>query len=332
MIGDIVEERTSNNKHWKVSIKRVLAVVFLFLVSSFVSLVIVIPRLRFDNGDRFLQLIVDGRELSRAVRGTGTSWKSAARMLADAGINGVGVSRLSLNDLEQDKAIVIQTHARNTPFKGDTGDNIYVKVLSSGKRFSIGNSLSKVVVVEEKGDWVKIFASGAFARTAHLFWDRNAVAILQSQGIEPVHRFMNHLLSGTSAELSMVSSLPEEGLVLFDEKHALGWPDRLQETGAAFAAKKAKIGLVEFAGQIGVKELIKTASLDSVIVHSITDKEMVKFNESKFIPRWLRAVRERRVRALYMRFFPPENPPAGSGNIFERNIAYFTHVHEALTR
>ena len=307
-----------------------LGAALVFIVLMMVSLFFVLPRLQFEKEDKKVFVVVDGRELMRAIKATGVTFPEVASKLATIGVNGVGVSRLTINELDKEGVVELLPNGAGTSFANDGQDAIFIRLSSRSKDFKVQWTLEQLVTVERRGDVLKVFSSGAHLRTARLFWDRQMARTLEENGLKSVHRFYNHLFSGRELRPALLDDVEPGGLVLFDEKHALGWPSQLKEAAKLFNSRSLSVGLVEFAGQIGVKELIKTGPTGAIIVHSISDKEMVKYSIARFIPRWVRAVRERRVRAIYLRLFPPENPPPGKGNILERNFLYFARVIEAI--
>ncbi|HHX01634.1 MAG TPA: hypothetical protein GX739_03060 [Firmicutes bacterium] len=112
----------------------------------------------------------------------------------------------------------------------------------------------------------------------------------------------NQLLS-----LPIMDKLPDLAphLVIPAGDQVVGFPDRLEETKQALNEVDAKIGLVEFSLQRGINQV---ASADTGIrVHAITGREMQVLAADRVLSRYIRAVRERNIRVLYMRPFPAEN-------------------------
>lgn len=91
-------------------------------------------------------------------------------------------------------------------------------------------------------------------------------------------------------------------LIIFAGKEVLGYPDNLPE--AALLINDKTWGLIEFANQYGEKELARLTNYNVVRVHSITPLEIIKIEPHKAQERYLRAVRERGARVLYLRPFP----------------------------
>lgn len=127
--------------------------------------------------------------------------------------------------------------------------------------------------------------------------------LVAAAGMRPVLLVTsNQLLS-----LPIMDKLPDLAphLVIPAGDQVVGFPDRLEETKQALNKVDAKIGLVEFSLQRGIYQV---ASADTGIrVHAITGREMQVLAADRVLSRYIRAVRERNIRVLYMRPFPAEN-------------------------
>lgn len=114
----------------------------------------------------------------------------------------------------------------------------------------------------------------------------------------------------TPAKLAgLVAQVPAGlgSVAIFSGKRILGYPLLLGATAAALAERGLYFGLVEFADQDGEEELARRTGYRIVRVHSITAGEMEKIKPPVAAARDLRAVRERGIRALYLRpFLAPE--------------------------
>jgi hypothetical protein len=92
-------------------------------------------------------------------------------------------------------------------------------------------------------------------------------------------------------------------VAIFSGKQILGYPGLLPETAALLDRAGLRFGLIEFADQDGEEELAKRLGYRAVRVHSITPREMAKIKPRVAAARDLRAVRERGIRAIYLRPF-----------------------------
>lgn len=99
------------------------------------------------------------------------------------------------------------------------------------------------------------------------------------------------------------------GPVVFWGAQVPGHPQSLPVLGQWLRDSDLPIGLIEFAPQEGLLELARETDFRAVRVHSITDREMAAgMPRDRAWERWLRAVRERNVRLLYVRLYLPDAP------------------------
>ncbi|HHW13375.1 MAG TPA: hypothetical protein GXX28_00380, partial [Firmicutes bacterium] len=103
----------------------------------------------------------------------------------------------------------------------------------------------------------------------------------------------------------LVGQLPAGlgSVAVFSGKEVLGYPALLSETSALLKEKGLRFGFVEFADQEGEESLAREADFRIIRVHSITEGEMRKIRPEVAAARDLRAVRERGIRAIYLRPF-----------------------------
>ena len=88
----------------------------LFILLMGLSLFFVLPRLSWSEEDNELCYIVDGKEIMRSLKAINIGYDEAARRLSSLGVNGIGVSRLSINDLLSEGLIELVTSDGATPF------------------------------------------------------------------------------------------------------------------------------------------------------------------------------------------------------------------------
>jgi len=131
----------------------------------------------------------------------------------------------------------------------------------------------------------------------------------------------------------------EYGPIIFWGTSVAGYPGEVRLVGERLAQAGAAIGLVEFAPQQGFNELARLLGYRVVRVHSITDREMAAGMTPRVaVDRWLRAVRERQVRLLYVRFFlsglgaaPLDQAgPGAIAAVVDSNLAYIERLTGAL--
>ncbi len=103
------------------------------------------------------------------------------------------------------------------------------------------------------------------------------------------------------------------GLVIFEGTQVLGYPDQLDQVAEEIAARGAYFGRVEFGPQDGDGALAARLGERALVVHSISDPELSHYGVEDAVARYVRAVRERGIRVLYLNLFTPENATPTSG-------------------
>ena len=102
-------------------------------------------------------------------------------------------------------------------------------------------------------------------------------------------------------------------LVVFSGNAALGYPEALGHVADELRRRGLVYGYVEFGKQHGDAALSAKLAEDFVRVHSINETEMLGMSRQRALDRFELAVRERNIRACYLRLFAPSGPdPLGS--------------------
>jgi hypothetical protein len=92
-------------------------------------------------------------------------------------------------------------------------------------------------------------------------------------------------------------------LVLFEGPTVLGYPDRLRAVAEILEEQNQAFGWIEFDEQDGGASLAARLAPQVVRVHSIPPEEMVNYDPVGAVARYLRAVKERSIRCIYVRPF-----------------------------
>ena len=117
-------------------------------------------------------------------------------------------------------------------------------------------------------------------------------------------------------EVAALVSLVEPEVIMFGGDEVAGYPHEIAKMASLLKVMGVRFGLQEFAGQRGETELARSAPLHVVRVHTIYPKELSRYDVEGGAARFLRAVKERSYRLLYVRFWP-EDPGAGARLIEE---------------
>lgn len=110
-------------------------------------------------------------------------------------------------------------------------------------------------------------------------------------------------------ELATLVALVEPQVLMFGGRQVTGYPDDTELIAALLRGTDTRFGLQEFAHQLGETELAELLPLHTVRVHTIYPRELPRYDAESAKTRYLRAVRERSYRLLYVRLWP-EKPLA----------------------
>lgn len=141
-------------------------------------------------------------------------------------------------------------------------------------------------------------------------FDREKAAAIRDAGLEVVLRPRDGRRAPGAVALLLSQIEREKPLaVIFWGSSILGHPEHLEELAGALQSAGSPLGLIEFTSQAGAGPLAKALGYRVLRVHSIAPHEFSPgFDQDAALDRWLRAVRERRATLLYAR-----HPWAGDG-------------------
>ncbi len=116
-------------------------------------------------------------------------------------------------------------------------------------------------------------------------------------------------------------------ILLNNDSSVVGYPGYVDELINTLNPTKEKpVGMVEFFHQSGLNSMIYKNDMQTVRIHSISDKEMLNFSEKKAIERYLLSAEERNIRGIFLKLFYLDNPM----NSYRNNITYVETISESL--
>ncbi len=162
-----------------------------------------------------------------------------------------------------------------------------------------------------------------------LGYDPAAVAVIRRAGLSVVARPRPAMVSTPDAVRGSLALAKHTGarVVVFIGNEVLGNPAALSATASALRDLGLWFGMVEMSPQFGADRLAHLLGGQIIRVHSISEPEMHKFTAAQAVQRYIRAVRERGVRLLYVRLLP-----TASGDVLEANAAYLADLRDGLER
>jgi len=117
-------------------------------------------------------------------------------------------------------------------------------------------------------------------------------------------------------------------LVIFAGTSAPGYPLNLAHTAEAMREAGLLFGYVEFGKQYGDLALAAKLPDNLVRVHSINETEMLGMSAQRAVDRFALGVRERNIRACYVRLFEPGGPdPIGAAEAYVASLASRLRAH-----
>lgn len=248
------------------------------------------------------------------------------RALREAGATSVAVSEVSFGWLEDAGYIDIGQLAPDGPnlrYLVKPNDRISTVMLfeRAEERFS---GMAKPLV----GGYEISGLSYEALRSVNIGPDDYAIALVKEAGFDVVLRLSVFAGFDEGWVKAISGSISDMTPVIFSEKQAGGFPNKLGDVAEALVAAGAVAGQVEFAGQLGMDTLSSLMSPRIIRVHSITPEELAKgMPEATAVDRFVRAVRERSMRLLYMR---PYRASGADSTPSQYNLEYVGKVADAV--
>lgn len=171
----------------------------------------------------------------------------------------------------------------------------------------------------------------AVCRTAELGlgYDAQAAAIIREAGLGVVARPRSALVTSAESARNSLRLAQAVGarIVMFLGTEVVGNPLCLAATKDGLDANQLKFGWLELSPQLGADKLARLLEGRVVRTHSISEDEMHILTADQAADRYVRAVRERGIRALYVRFLP--TAPNGQ-DLLSANLAYLEGIANRL--
>jgi glycosyltransferase involved in cell wall biosynthesis len=180
-----------------------------------------------------------------------------------------------------------------------------------------------VIVITLEGDSEEIYQLGA-GFISGLSDD------LKDRGFQVLPRLRNNRnLDESETRNVLADPALTDSVLICDGDEVSGYPALLNTVASELKSHNTIFGYVEFAKQDGDKALGNKTLPLTVRVHSISDEEMEIYNPGKAVDRYLRAVRERSVRIVYLK---PFFLHAAGDDLIDKNISYFQNVRDSIVK
>jgi len=271
-------------------------------------------RWRVEMPNRTAALILDWQEVQALAAAEGVPLPDALQRLRSAGATTVAVSDQHLSDLIAAGRVTVMPMAAAGFDEQPPGGGIVLSAWDAATAERLHDQLSAKLPpgalspppgVEVPPLLVPCRASPAYLETMGLGWPDETPSLISGAGMGVAVRLVNYPGARKSAITFAVAESAAAGanLVIFSGDQVLGYPGLIEETAKTLRAAGLTYGSVELAKQLGDQRLGRELEGDLVRVHSITETEILGMSPEMAVERYVRAVRERGIRACYVRLF-----------------------------
>ncbi len=315
---------------WEVCAVKRKILIGMILLSLVASLVVMIGRHQIEQASPDVEVVLDWNSLEELHKETKQPMTSLLQTFKDAGVTSVAIYDKKLSDYVKEKQLVMLNGQdligqyfldgyANPVIKGLFGDSIDIESLilifqdknTYNELYTLidrlpGDYITGRVEDSEKNLYVIEIKNGETEiLDIPLGFNDEEIKLIREAGLKLVPRFSDtkERLTILPDILQNIESKIEISEIIFAGNIVIGYPNRLKETADVFS--NYTIGMIEpFLGyQDGIKELAVLKDFEIVRVHSFQQKEMDKYSYEKVLDRYIRAIKERNVRALYLRPF-----------------------------
>jgi len=287
-------------------------------------------RWRVEMANRRTALILDWKDAQALAAASGVTTRQALERLRAAGATGVALSEEHLPDLAAaGRVTVLSMEAAG--LGPPSADEIALSALDAATADRLRTYLAAKLA---PGDLlptprgtspllIPVRAAPDYLEKVGLGWPDEAPGIVADAGMTVAARIDNYpgLPQGAITFMAAQAAAAEANLVIFSGDQVLGYPGLIEETAPALRAARLAYGSLELVKQLGDDRLGYALDGDLVRVHAITEKEIAAMRPEMAIARYARAVRERGVRACYVRLFlAPRNDALGFNEEYLRAL------------
>lgn len=300
----------------------------------------------------YVETVVDFEEIRQLAREEGWVLRELFAALRANGASSVAVSEDTLASLESEGRITVMNSKEIRKLSLDEGleQDLPAGARSPGALWVHSEDTALLDRIEQHLSW-KLTAdklmrihrnlliisksSQGFRERVGLGFSSEYFQMAHEAGLGLVVRVFNYPGLTADAAASIINSIPSPASVsalLFAEEEMLGVRGELKPIIEQFRNRSYRIGWVEFNIQEGIEAYLKglAATRPFVRVHSITRKEVDQvYNVRRSVARWVRAVKDRSMKMLYIRCFFQDDKKFIE-NLVRFNLDYVFQTAKAL--
>lgn len=297
-----------------------------------------VGRMHIEATSRVVDIIVDADDAERVAAASGLDLRTYLEKLRSAGASAAGVQEETLEELCHDGSVTALSAGPYWP--ADERKPVSSLAWSNGPVYEPYLDTRSPSSAAQVADALRCKfprAGVSSIGTIVLLGRLTTQQLWETPLLLPPEKVLTAQLAGLSvvARLGNLPSAPEaaieaaaaeaEGagakLVVFRGRQVLGYRELIPQTARALKKHGLLFGYVEIAEQKGQEELAQQMTPELVRVHSISDRDLETTSAGMAITRYARAVRERGIRACYIRLLTgPQAAPA------QANLDYVSAV------
>lgn len=329
----------------RLSIKAYYILIFLFLFPGLiVSVNKILIRSLIESKSKLVEVAVDFNEYNLLARTDGWTIDKLFTHLTEAGATSIAFTEDTLESLEFEGKIKIipldhlkkyttiipEDYIKHLPQIFPTGIFVYsddTNLINRIERNLIYKSLcDKYIRVAGNCIFIAKFDTDFITKTG-LGFDEEKINLAIKHNLSPIIRVINYPNLKVENIRALVRSLPpaaSTSTIIFADFEILGNRGALHEAVTALYERGYRIGYVEFHDQEGMQELISFYKMRKplVRVHSISRKELDEiYTPQRAIARFIRAIRERGIKLIYVRCFL-QHPKLYIPHMIQYNLDY----------
>ena len=300
----------------------------------------------------YVETVVDFEEIRQLAREEGWSLPDLFAALRANGASSVAVSEDTLASLESEGKITVMSSKEIRKLSLD--ESLEYELPAGAKTLGalwVHSELSELLDrIEQHLSWkvtsdrlMRIHrnlliinkSSMGFRERVGLGFSSEYFKMAHDAGLGLVVRVFNYPGLTADAAARIINSIPAPASVsalLFAEEEMLGARGELKAIVEQFRGRSYRIGWVEFNLQDGIETYLNglASGRPFVRVHSITRKEIDQvYNVPRSVARWVRAVKDRSMKILYIRCFFQDDKRFIE-NLVKFNLDYIHKTAQAL--
>lgn len=298
----------------------------------------------------FVETVVDFEEMRQLSREEGWKLTDLFAEMKKNGAGSVAISEDTLASLESEGRITVLSAKEIRKLSLDQGFQHELPAARPGSLWIHAEDSALLDRIEQHLSWkitpakltrlhrnfllVNKSAAG-FRERVGLGFSDEYFKLADEAGLGLVVRVFNYPDLTATAASRIIAAIPSPASVsalLFAEEEMLGNRGDLQGVIDLFKNRSYRIGWVEFNIQEGIAAYLKglSASRPFVRVHSISRKEIDQnYNTHRAVARWVRAVKDRSLKMLYIRCFFKDDQRY-IADLVKFNLKYLNRIEKSL--